>query len=69
MGWSLHITIYLTINKTSKQGHKENKKYVKENFYSWLLNAQLHTKHLPVESKLLALVLLPNTESKSTLRP
>lgn len=26
-------------------------------------------QHLPVESRLLALVLLPNTESKSTLRP
>lgn len=26
-------------------------------------------QHSPVESRLLALVLLPNTESKSTLRP
>ncbi len=29
----------------------------------------LRVQHLPVESRLLALALLPNTESKSTLRP
>lgn len=31
--------------------------------------ARSHGQHLPVESRLLALVLLPNTESKSMLRP
>lgn len=30
---------------------------------------KLGVQHLPVESRLLAFVLLPNTESKSTLRP